>query len=191
VSGLIILFEKPVRIGDVVTIGNLSGTVSRIRIRATTIIDFDHKEIIVPNKTFVTDLLVNWTLTDTVTRVTIKVGVAYGSDLDRVRSLLLKIAAENPRVLKEPEPMVVFLQFGASTLDHELRVHVRELADRNAAVDEINRRIDRAFREQGIDIAFNQVEVTLRGADSIAARPSPDAGVGPGARMAGEGNTER
>jgi potassium efflux system protein len=174
VSGLIILFEKPVRIGDVVTIGNLSGTVSRIRIRATTITDFDHKEIIVPNKTFVTDQLVNWTLTDTVTRVTIKVGVGYGSDLDRVRGRLLKIAAENPRVLKEPEPMVVFTQFGASTLDHELRVHVRELVDRNAAVDEINRSIDRAFRDEGIDIAFNQVEVTLRGA-----------------KMTGEGNTER
>ncbi|ODT33708.1 MAG: potassium transporter KefA [Lautropia sp. SCN 70-15] len=179
VSGLIILFEKPVRIGDVVTIGNLSGTVSRIRIRATTIIDFDHKEIIVPNKTFVTDQLVNWTLTDTVTRVTIKVGVAYGSDLDRVRSLLLKIAAENPRVLKEPEPMVVFLQFGASTLDHELRVHVRELADRNAAVDEINRRIDQTFREQGIEIAFNQMEVTLRRADAVASRPRPDEGAAP------------
>ena len=191
VSGLIILFEKPVRIGDVVTIGNLSGTVSRIRIRATTITDFDHKEIIVPNKTFVTDQLVNWTLTDTVTRVTIKVGVGYGSDLDRVRSLLLKIAAENPRVLKEPEPMVVFTQFGASTLDHELRVHVRELVDRNAAVDEINRRIDRAFREEGIEIAFNQVEVTLRGADALAARPSPEDLREPGARMAGEGNTER
>ena len=87
VSGLIILFEKPVRIGDVVTIGNLSGTVSRIRIRATTITDFDHKEIIVPNKTFVTDQLLNWSLSDTVTRVTLRIGVRFGSDLERVREL--------------------------------------------------------------------------------------------------------
>src|SRR5690606_41859731 len=78
ISGLIILFERPVRIGDVVTIGNLSGTVSRIRIRATTITDVDRKEIIVPNKTFVTEHLINWSLSDTVTRVTVKVAVANG-----------------------------------------------------------------------------------------------------------------
>ena len=162
ISGLIILFERPVRIGDVVTIGNLSGTVSRIQIRATTITDFDHKEIIVPNKTFVTDQIVNWTLSDTVTRITITLGVAYGSDLELVRRLLLQIAGENPRVLADPAPMLVFQSFGASTLDHELRVHVRELADRAAAVDEINRRIDQVFREQGIEIAFGQVDVHIR-----------------------------
>ncbi|HBS80072.1 MAG TPA: mechanosensitive channel MscK, partial [Pseudomonas sp.] len=130
ISGLIILFERPVRIGDVVTIGNLSGTVSRIRIRATTITDFDRKDIIVPNKTFITGQLVNWSLSDTVTRVTIKVGVAYGSDLDLARKLLYKAAQENPRVLKDPEPLVLFLNFGESTLDHELRIHVRDLGDR-------------------------------------------------------------
>ena len=112
ISGLIILFERPVRIGDVVTIGNLSGTVSRIRIRATTITDFDRKDIIVPNKTFITGQLINWSLSDTVTRVTIKVGVAYGSDLDKVKALLYKAAQDNPRVLKEPEPQVFFLNFG-------------------------------------------------------------------------------
>jgi len=173
VSGLIILFEKPVRIGDVVTIGNLSGTVSRIRIRATTIIDFDRKEIIVPNKTFLTDQLVNWSLSDTVTRVTIQIGVAYGSDLDLVRKLLLQIADENPRVLKEPAPMLVFLSFGASTLDHELRIHVPELADRNAAIDEINRRIDQVFREHGIEIAYNQMDVHLH--RSPVSRRTPQA----------------
>src|SRR5690606_34415174 len=124
VSGLIILFERPMRIGDTVTVGNLSGTVSRIRIRATTITDFDRKEIIVPNKTFVTSQLINWSLSDTVTRVTITIGVAYGSDLELVRRLLLQAAHENPRVLRDPAPLVVFLNFGASTLDHELRVHV-------------------------------------------------------------------
>src|SRR5690606_36481416 len=97
ISGLIILFERPVRIGDVATIGNLSGTVSRIRIRATTITDFDHKEILVPNKTFITGQLINWSLSDTVTRVTVKVGVGYGSDLDLVRNLLLEAAKENSR----------------------------------------------------------------------------------------------
>lgn len=162
ISGLIILFERPVRIGDVVTIGNLSGSVSRIRIRATTITDFDRKEIIVPNKVFVTDQLINWSLNDTITRVTVKVGVAYGSDLDKTRELLLQIATENPRVLSEPAPMVLFLSFGPSTLDHELRIHVRELMDRNAAIDEINRRIDVLFRENNINIAFSQMDVHIR-----------------------------
>ena len=162
ISGLIILFERPVRIGDVVTIGNLSGTVSRIRIRATTITDFDHKEIIVPNKTFITGQLINWSLSDTVTRVTVKVGVGYGSDLDLVRSLLLQAAKDNARVLKEPEPIVYFLSFGESSLEHELRIHVRDLGDRNPATDEINRFIDREFAKNGISIAFRQVEVYVK-----------------------------
>ena len=162
VSGLIILFERPLRIGDVVTIGNVSGTVSRIQIRATTITDFDRKEMIVPNKAFITGQLTNWSLTDTVTRVTVKVGVAYGSDLELTRKLLLQIADDNARVLKDPAPLVFLLAFGASTLDHELRVHVRELADRNAAIDEISREIDRRFRAQGIEIAYNQVDVHIR-----------------------------
>ncbi len=162
VSGLIILFEKPVRIGDVVTIGNLSGTVSRIRIRATTITDFDHKEIIVPNKTFVTDQLLNWSLSDTVTRVTIRIGVEFGSDLEQVRELLFQAARENPRVLKDPEPQVFFLNFGESRLEHELRLHVSDLGDRNPVIDEINRRVDREFRERGIVIAFRQLDVHLK-----------------------------
>ncbi|MCL7461818.1 mechanosensitive channel MscK [Pseudomonas sp. NW5] len=164
ISGLIILFERPVRIGDVVTIGNLSGSVSKIRIRATTITDFDRKEIIVPNKTFITSQLINWSLSDTVTRVTIKVGVAYGSDLEQVRRLLLEIARSNARVLKEPDPQVLFLTFSESTLDHELRIHVRELGDRNPAIDEINREIDRQFREHGIEIAFRQLDVFIKNA---------------------------
>ncbi|WP_407313217.1 mechanosensitive channel MscK [Pseudomonas sp. nanlin1] len=162
ISGIMILFERPVRIGDTITIGNLSGTVSKIRIRATTITDFDRKDIIVPNKTFITGQLINWSLTDTITRVTLKLGVDYGSDLDLVRSLLLQAARENPRVLKEPEPIVYFLNFGESTLDHELRMHVRDLGDRNPVLDEINRFINKEFKKQHINISFRQMEVYLK-----------------------------
>ncbi|QCI15031.1 mechanosensitive channel MscK [Pseudomonas putida] len=161
ISGIMILFERPVRIGDTITIGNLSGTVSKIRIRATTITDFDRKDIIVPNKTFITGQLINWSLTDTVTRVTLKLGIDYGSDLDLVRELLLKGAHENPRVLKDPEPIVYFLNFGESSLDHELRMHVRDLGDRNPTLDEINRYINREFKAHGIKISVRQVEVFL------------------------------
>lgn len=161
ISGIMILFERPVRIGDTITIGNLSGTVSRIRIRATTITDFDRKDIIVPNKTFITGQLINWSLTDTVTRVTLKLGIDYGSDLDLVRELLLKGAHENPRVLKDPEPLVYFLNFGESSLDHELRMHVRDLGDRNPTLDEVNRYINREFKAHNIKISVRQVEVFL------------------------------
>ncbi|WLD59393.1 mechanosensitive ion channel [Salinispirillum sp. LH 10-3-1] len=167
VSGLIILFERPVRIGDIVTLGNLSGRVKQIRIRATTITDFDRKDIIVPNKTFVTEQLINWTLTDTVTRVIVKVGVAYGSDLEKTRKILLKAAHANTRVLKDPEPQVLFLNFGDSTLDHELRIHVKALGDRNPGIDEINRYIDREFNKAGIEIAFQQVDIRLRNSEGI------------------------
>ena len=162
VSGIIILFERPVRIGDVITLNGFSGSVTKIRIRATTVTDFDRKEIIVPNKMFITGQLTNWSLSDTTTRIILRIGVAYGSDLDKTKELLLRAANENSRVMKEPEPVVYFLNFGASTLDHEMRLFVRELGDRNPAVDEINRAIDRLFREHGIEIAFNQVDVYVK-----------------------------
>ena len=164
ISGIIILFERPVRIGDVITIGELSGTVSRIRIRATTIIDFDRKEIIIPNKAFVTERLINWSLTDTVTRVTLKVGFAYGSDLQACHDVLAKAAADNPRVLQDPEPLILFMAFGASTLDHELRVYLGEIGDILFATNELNRAIDTLAREHGVEIAFNQLDVHLRSA---------------------------
>ncbi len=178
ISGLIILFERPVRIGDVVTIGNLSGTVSRIRIRATTITDFDHKEIIVPNKTFVTDQLINWSLTDTVTRVIIKIGVAYETDLALARKLMMQATMENSRVLRDPEPLLYFLTISPSTFDHELRFHVRELGDRNPATDEILTRIALSFREHGVEMAYNQLDIFVKNlqgqeAQLVAGKPLP------------------
>lgn len=161
VSGLIILFERPVRIGDTVTIGTYSGTVSRIRIRATTVTDFDRKEVIIPNKAFVTERLINWTLSDTVTRIIIQVGVAYGSDLDKVKEILMKAAKDNSKVMTEPEPTVLFTEFGASTLNHELRFYVRTLGDRGITTDEVNRAIDKLCNENDINIAFNQLDVYL------------------------------
>jgi potassium-dependent mechanosensitive channel len=162
ISGIIILFERPVRIGDTVTIGTISGTVNKIRIRSTTLTDFDRKEVIIPNQQLMIERLINWSLSDTVTRVIARVGVAYGSDLELTRTLLKQAAQENSRVLKDPEPLVYFLTFGASTLDHELRFFVSELGDRNPAIDELNRTIDRLFKENGIDISFNQMDVYIK-----------------------------
>ncbi|MGL6177371.1 MAG: mechanosensitive ion channel domain-containing protein, partial [Vibrionaceae bacterium] len=162
VSGIIILFEKPIRIGDTVTIGTFSGNVSKIRIRATTITDFDRKEVIIPNKLVMTERLINWSLSDTVTRLIVRVGVAYGSDLDLTRKLLFQAANESNRILKDPAPLVYFLSFGASTLDHELRFFVNEMVDRNPAIDEVNRNITRLFKEHKVEIAFNQMDVHIK-----------------------------
>ncbi len=161
VSGLIILFERPVRIGDTVTIGTFSGTVSKIRIRATTITDFDRKEVIIPNKAFVTERLINWSLSDTVTRVVIRLGVAYGSDLDKVKEVLLK-AARSSESDAGAGASGFLHHLRGQYLDHELRLYVRELRDRSYTVDELNRAIDRLCRENDINIAFNQLEVHLR-----------------------------
>ncbi len=162
VSGIIILFERPVRIGDVVTIDGFSGTVSKIRIRATTIVDFDGKEVIMPNKAFITSRLTNWALSNTSTRVVIQVGVAYGSDLELVKRLLLQAASESDRILKEPAPKAYFLNFGDSTLDHELRVYVDKIGDRTPTQDFLNSRINQLFTEHNIEIAFNQLDVYIK-----------------------------
>ncbi|MBB3189267.1 mechanosensitive channel MscK [Halomonas cerina] len=178
VSGLIILFERPVRIGDTITLGNLTGTVNRIRIRATTVTDFDRKEIIIPNKTFVTDQLINWSLSDTVTRVVLTYGVAYGSDHHLVHRLLHQAAEENPRVLADPEPQVFFMAYGSSTLDFELRIFVNGLVDRLFATDEINGRVGELFAAHGVEIAFNQLDVRLHRADGARAHVSTPARAG-------------
>ncbi len=162
ISGLIILFERPVRIGDTVTIGALSGTVSRIQIRATTITDFDRKEIIVPNKTFVTDQLINWSLTDTVTRVVISIGLAYETDIELARRLILQAVEGNVRVLREPEPQLFFMNIGASTFNFDLRFHVRELGDRLLASDELLSKIVMSFREHKVEMAFNQMDIFVK-----------------------------
>ena len=162
VSGLILLFERPFRVGDVITVNNLDGTVTRIRTRATTLLDFDNKEIVVPNKTFITGQLVNWTLSDEITRITIKVGVDYGTDPATVHRLLMQAADENPRVLKDRPPQSWLLEFGASTLDFELRVFVGAMADRLAVRNEINTRLISLFEENGIAFAYPQLDLHVR-----------------------------
>lgn len=161
ISGLIILFERPIRIGDTITLGNLHGTVSRIRIRATTVTDFDRKEIIIPNKTFVTDQLINWSLSDNVTRVVLTYGVAHGSNLALVHRLLRQAADENARVLTDPEPQVFCMSYGPHSLNFELRIFVNDLLDRLFAADEVNCRVDALFREADVRVAFEQMDVWL------------------------------
>jgi len=171
VCGLIILFERPVRVGDVVTMGDVSGTVTRIRIRATTITDWDRKELIVPNKQFITGPVVNWSLSDTLLRVVLPVGVAYGTDTGLAERLLLETAAANPRVLAEPRPRVFFLAFGDSALRFELRAYVRNVDDTLHARHELHVAINDAFRRAGIEIAFPQQDIHIRSMAAPAPQP--------------------
>jgi potassium efflux system protein len=161
ICGLIILFERPFRVGDVVTIGDQTGAVSRIQIRATTITDWDRRELIVPNKEFITGKLINWSLSDPITRVVIPVGVAYGSDTLATEKLLLKIAKENLMVLTQPEPSALFLGFGDNSLNFELRAFVRGLENRLSVIHNLHLAIEREFRNAGINIAFPQRDIHL------------------------------
>jgi potassium efflux system protein len=175
ISGLIVLFERPFRIGDVITIGNVEGTVARIRTRATTIVDWDNKEVVVPNKSFITDRLVNWTLSDTTTRIVIKVGIAYRNDPAQAQKLLLEIAAAHPQVLADPAPNCWMTGFGDSTQDFELRVYVGEINQRNPVRTELQFRITEVFREHDIEIAFPQRDVWLRNAGEANLPPQSEA----------------
>ncbi len=162
VSGLIILLERPIRVGDTVTLGDVHGTVARIRIRATTIVDWDRKELIVPNKEFITGQLVNWTLSDQLLRVVVPVGIAYGSDTKLAERTLLDVARESSYVVDEPAPTVVFQNFGDSSLEFELRAYIASFDDYWHARHELRMRIDEAFRAAGIEIAFPQRDLHLR-----------------------------
>ncbi|MGE4158488.1 MAG: mechanosensitive ion channel family protein [Planctomycetota bacterium] len=162
VSGLILLFEQPMRIGDIVTVGDIEGKVTRIQMRSTTILDWDNRELVVPNKEFITGRLINWTLTDTSSRLKILVGVAYGSDTALVEKTLMDVALAQPKLLKEPPPSVVFLAFGDSALQFELRVFITHRNDYAVVLHEMNMAIDQAFRKAGIEIAFPQLDLHVR-----------------------------
>jgi potassium efflux system protein len=162
VSGIILLFERPIRVGDTVTIDGITGTVSRIRIRATTLVDWDRKEQIIPNKTFVTEDLTNWTLSDSITRVILPVGVAYGSDVDQVQELLTEVAHNNERIVDDPAPAVFCIGLGESRIDFELRVFVRDPLDIMSLIHEINAAITHTLHEAGIEIPYPQRDIHVR-----------------------------
>jgi len=172
VSGLILLFERPVRIGDIVSIGDITGKVSRIRMRATTITDNDLRELIVPNKELITGRVVNWTLTDTVSRLTIKVKVAVGTDPDFARSLLLGVANRHRLVLRQPPAQAQFEEFADNALHFALRVCVGSFDLVAQTRHELLTAIKKEFQEQGIALSI----------PTVPARPAtPGAALTPGA----------
>lgn len=168
VSGLIILTERPVRVGDMVTVGGITGKVTRVQIRATTITDFDRRELVVPNKRFITEDVINWTLSDPVSRLVLPIGIGYNSDPSLARQKLLDVAAQHPLVLKEPESSAIFMGFGDSTLDLELRVFIVGRDNAFNVRDDLNLAINDAFRASGIEIAYPQRDLHIKSVNGVS-----------------------
>ena len=162
VCGLILLFERPIRVGDVVTVNNTTGTVTRIHLRATTITNWDRQDFVVPNKNLITGTILNWTLSAPLNRVVIPVGVAYGTDTDRARQILLDIAHDHPLVLDDPAPMAVFDQFSESALMLILRAFLPDMDNRVGTITDLNTEIAKRFAQAGIEIPFPQRDLNLK-----------------------------
>jgi small-conductance mechanosensitive channel len=173
VSGLILLFERPVRVGDTVEIGGIWSEIRKIGLRSTVVRTFDQADLIIPNADLINNQVTNWTLTNRQARVIIPAGVAYGSDVSLVTETLLACAKENSKLSERHPPQVLFLRFGDSSLDFELRAWVQDVDERLQAMSELHQEIDRRFREAGIEIAFPQQDLHVRSVDeSVVLRSS-------------------
>jgi small-conductance mechanosensitive channel len=177
VSGLILLFERPVRVGDTIELAGQWADIKKIGLRATTVKTLEDADVIIPNAELVNSQVTNWTLSNRRVRLTVRVGVAYGSDVPRVVESLQASAADNKNVLSFPAPQALFLAFGESSLDFELRVWVSDADHRLSTKSELHQDIDRRFQEANIEIAFPQRDLHLRSMDeSIASGLSQSRG---------------
>lgn len=165
VSGLILLFERPLRTGDWIVVGNTEGYVKKINMRSTQIQTFDRADVIVPNSELISQQVTNWMLQDSQGRARVPIGVAYGSDTQKVKDILEKVAREHPSVISDgsyPPPKVLFRAFGESSLDFEIRCFIRNIDERLSVISDLNFAIDAAFRAEGIEIPFPQRDLHIR-----------------------------
>jgi potassium-dependent mechanosensitive channel len=165
VSGLILLVERPIKIGDLVVVGGEEGYVRKISVRSTEIETFDRANVLVPNSYFITEKVKNWTFRNNMGRVVIPVGVAYGSDPRKVKAILLKVAYAHPNVMTAPEPFVDFEDFGASSLNFKLYAYIGDITKAGATRTDLRIAILDAFNEAGIVFPFPQTEITIRDMD--------------------------
>jgi small-conductance mechanosensitive channel len=163
ISGLIILFERPIKIGDRIVVGDVEGDVTEIGARSTTVVTNNRIAIIVPNLMFISEPVINWQYTDPRVRFEIPVGVAYGSDVRLVERLLLEVAEENPDVLEDPPPDVCFREFGESSLNFVLRVwNQKHVHGKLVLFSMLNFAIYDKFKEHGVEIPFPQRDLHIR-----------------------------
>jgi len=163
ISGIILLIERPVKVGDIVKVGSSTGRIVDIRVRSTLIQTRDDITIIVPNSRFVSEEVINDSYTGQKIRQHVRVGVAYGSDVPKVKSILLKVASAHPKVMADPKPIVVFEDFGDSSLDFDLRFWCADLWEMDNVNSDIRCEIDRLFREEKVEIPFPQRDLHFKG----------------------------
>ncbi|TNH93486.1 miniconductance mechanosensitive channel MscM [Aeromonas sobria] len=161
VSGLIILFEKPIRLGDTVTIRDLTGTVTKIKTRATTIVDWDRKEIIVPNKAFITEQFINWSLSDAITRVKLRIRIGLTRDPKLVQRILEESIRESTLVLETPTPEVFLIEFTDSALIYEIRLYVNNMDHRMPITHEVHSLVLEKMQQQGLPLPHQQIDIHL------------------------------
>ena len=162
IAGLVLLFERPIKIGDKVTVGDTLGDVIAINMRSTTIRSIQNISIIVPNSQFVSEQVINWSHRDPTVRLDLDIGVSYGSDLDTVLQSLREVAAENPDVLDNPAPEVMHFGFGDSAWNMQLRVWIRDPNEQFRIRSDINCAVVRKFRDRGVEIPFPQRDLHIR-----------------------------
>jgi len=168
-SGLILLFERPVKIGDTIELADQWGVIKKLGLRATVVQTYDNAEIVVPNSDLITNQVTNWTLAERRIRLKFPVGVAYGSDVPLVMKILMECADEHALVLKNPAPQVLFMGFGDSSLDFEVRVWIADFTNRRLVHSELHQEIDRKFRQSDVEIPFPQRDLHFRSVDNSVA----------------------
>jgi small-conductance mechanosensitive channel len=174
VSGLILLFERPVRVGDYIEVEGLWAEIRNIGLRATVVQTFDRADMVIPNSELISNRVTNWTRTNRIVRVRIPVGVAYGSDLALVMKILLECAQENPSVMSSPTPQALFMGFGDSSLNFEIRLFTPDVDHKFVLQSELLLDIDRQFRLNGVEIPFPQRDLHLRSVDESVILRHPE-----------------
>lgn len=172
ISGLILLFERPVQEGDFVEVGGVQGSVQAVNAYSTKVYTLDNVTIIVPNSKFLSENVINWSYQDSKVRIHVSVGVSYGSDVELVAEALQEVGRAHPEVLSDPEPQIQFLSFGDSSLNFDLLVWIADPTRQYFVVSDLNFAIVQAFRERDITIPFPQRDLHVRSAVPIALSPS-------------------
>lgn len=179
VSGLILLAERPIRVGDSIVVKGEEGWVRRIRVRATEIETFERATVIVPNSELITGVVKNWTHSNTLGRVIVKIGVGYDSDPEQVRDLLVSIALEHPQIVQTPPPRAFLIAFGDSSLDFELRCVVADVDNGLAVKSDLHFAVLKRCREAGIEIPYPQREIRIRRDDNERSETAASAAIIP------------